>query len=75
MNNNSVEVLSLKTIISGPQILDKIDLSKVDSSTRPKGLNKTQIKRSIILRDKLDSGWGWTIIQMNKNFKKLSRKL
>jgi hypothetical protein len=53
-----------------PEVLGKLDLSHIDSSTRPKGITQRQIKRSIELRDKLDSGWGWTFRQLVKNHKK-----
>jgi hypothetical protein len=63
-------MFSLKVKIEMPEIFGKIDLSKIDSSTRPKGITQQQIKRSIQLRDKLDSGWGWTFRQLVKNFKR-----
>lgn len=68
-----MDKLSLKIKIDGPEILGNIDLSKIDFSTRPKGFSKRQINRFTTLRDKLDSGWGWTFRQMTKNFKKSKR--
>jgi hypothetical protein len=64
-----MSTLSLKVTIEGPQILGKIDLSKIDSSVRPKCLPKRKLNRHIALRDRLDSGWGWTFKQLVSNFK------
>jgi hypothetical protein len=61
---------SLKIKIEIPEIFGKIDLSKIDSNTRPKGMTQQQIKRAIKLRDKLDSGWGWSFRQLVKNHKR-----
>ncbi len=66
--------LSLKIKIEGPEVLGKIDLSKIDSSTRPRGLSMQQMRRATMLRDKLDSGWGWAVRQMSKNYKRTSCK-
>jgi hypothetical protein len=61
--------LSLKIKIDGPEVLGKIDLSKVDSSVRPKCLPNRKLNKYIQLRDRLDSGWGWTFKQLVSNFK------
>lgn len=64
------EVTFLKHIIEGPKVLGKIDLSKVDSSTRPKGISLKVMNRNTQLRDRLDSGWGWSFKQMKNNYKR-----
>jgi hypothetical protein len=64
-----MSTLSLKVTIEGPQILGKIDLSKVDSSVRTKCLPKRKMNMYTTLRDRLDSGWGWTFKQLVSNFK------
>lgn len=64
--------LSLKIRIEGPEVLGKMDLSNIDSSTRPKCLPKQKLNRYTILRDRLDSGWGWSFKQLIKNYKILT---
>lgn len=61
--------LSLKIRIDGPEVLGKIDLSKVDSSTKPKLFPKRKLNKYAALRDRLDSGWGWSFNQLVKNYK------
>lgn len=68
-----MEVLSLKIKIEGPEVFGKIDLSKINS-TRPKGQTKRQIDRAKVLRDRLDSGWGWSFRYMVKNYKRIVSK-
>jgi hypothetical protein len=70
-----MEHLSLKYKIEGPEVLGKVDLSNIDSSTRPKGLTKRKSDKAIVLRDRLDSGWGWSFRYMVKNYKRTIRKL
>lgn len=62
------EITFLKHVIEGPIVLGKIDLSKVDSSTRPKSLPLKKVNRFIQLRDRLDSGWGWSFNQLKRNY-------
>jgi len=69
-----METLSLKIKIEGPEVLGKVDLSKIDTSTRPKGLRRRQSDKAIVLRDRLDSGWGWTCRQLVKNYKRAISK-
>lgn len=63
-------MFSLKVKIEMPEVLGKLDLSKINSSTRPRGMTQQQIKRAVELRDRLDSGWGWTFRQLAKNHKR-----
>lgn len=65
----TIEALSLKIKINEPEVLGKIDLSKVDSSTKPKILPKRKLNRCAALRDRLDSGLGWSFNLLIKNYK------
>jgi hypothetical protein len=69
-----MEVLSLKIKIEGPEVLGRVDLSNIDSSTKPKGLTKRQSDKAIVLRERLDSGWGWSFRQLVKNYNRSKGK-
>ena len=60
-----MDCLSLKIKLQVPEVLGKIDLSKIDTTRKLKRINK-----AMALRDKLDSGWGWTFRQIVKNYKR-----
>ena len=74
MDKEENNKISLLQKIEFPIILGKIDISKIDSSTRPIGISKTKL---IKLKNKMerirsfrDSGWAESFIQMKKNQKK-----
>lgn len=64
--------ISLLVKIEGPVIVGKIDISKIDSNTRPKGMNKNKLKKIeklCELRERIDSGWSWSLGTVIKNYK------
>jgi len=63
--------------LDGPVIVCKIDISKIDSSTRPIKPVKENKKRYDdlpISRDELDSGWGISFKMVKRNFKRQSSR-
>ena len=56
--------------ILGPKVIGKIDLSKIDSSTRPKKPKKGMWPTLPKCREDLDSGWGIAFRMVQRNFKK-----
>ena len=81
---NEENKISLLTKIEGPVIVGKIDLSKIDSSTRPKDSKvkivnkkhrrtvKKPFRKNYIqkIRERIDSGWSWSFGQIQKNHKR-----
>lgn len=57
--------------LEGPKIVGKINLHKIDNSTRPKKKRPLKLFKD---RDYLDSGWGHSFILISQNFHKEQRK-
>lgn len=56
--------------LPGVVVVSKIDISTIDSSTKPIKPKKKRYDKLPETRDELDSGWGISFRMIKRNFKK-----